>query len=282
MEAISIHGLTKGYGNFHLSVPELYIKEGYITGLVGRNGAGKTTLLRMILGCIAPDTGEALVYGQNLFDKPELRQQVGYVSETSFYQPNLTAQQVHDTISPFYTGWNEALYQKLMCEFEIPNLLLREFSKGQSKLFSVIMAVCFRPRLLILDEPTANLDPAVRHRLLHLLREFMAQEGQTVLYSTHITSDLEMVCDYLVGVQKGKISFCGEKDKILEQAVLVQGAEALLTEEAQKLFSGWEKTEYGFCGLCRDKNLAEEFFGREAIYRRPTIEELVIYGEGAK
>ena len=142
------------------------------------------------------------------------------------------------------------------------------------------MAFCCRPRLLILDEPTANLDPSVRHRLLGYLRRYMEDEENTILYSTHITSDLEDLCDYLVGLDHGTLVFQGEKEEVLDRFRVVQGARELLTGETRDLFLGWEQSAMGFTALTDRPGEAEALLGQEARYRRPTIEELIIYRGG--
>ena len=139
-------------------------------------------------------------------------------------RPQLEEKPVSYThLRPFYPQWDEALYQQLRAEFELPDRKIKELSKGQQKILSFLMAFCCRPRLLILDEPTANLDPAVRHRLLGYLRRYMEEEGNTILYSTHITADLEDICDYLVGLDHGVLAFQGEKDEVLDAFRVVQG-----------------------------------------------------------
>ena len=280
MNAVSIRDLRKEYGDFGVRVPELDLPKGYVTGLVGRNGSGKTTLLRAVLGLIPLSAGRVTVLGGDLAADPELRAQVGFVSETPYYLPSLTVSQVRDAVAPFYPRWDEELYRRLREELELPDRRVKELSKGQGKILSFIMAYATRPRLLILDEPTANLDPAVRHALMGCLRRYMEDGEITLLFSTHITEDLEGLCDYLVGLDRGRISFSGEKDAVLERYAIVQGPADLLTPETAGVFLGVERSAVGFTGLTADPAEARALFGEEARLRRPTIEELIIYQGG--
>lgn len=280
MNAVSIQNLKKDYGSFQVTVPRLDLRKGYVTGLVGKNGSGKTTLIRSVLGLIPRTAGTVQVLGGDLSADPAVREQVGFVSETPYYIPTLTTGAVHEMVRPFYPRWDEELYQKMRAEFELPDRKIKELSKGQQKILSFMMAFCCRPRLLILDEPTANLDPSVRHRLLGYLRRYMEDEENTILYSTHITSDLEDLCDYLVGLDHGTLVFQGEKEEVLDRFRVVQGARELLTDETRDLFLGWEQSAMGFTALTDRPGEAEALLGQEARYRRPTIEELIIYRGG--
>lgn len=280
MNAVSIQNLKKDYGSFQVTVPRLDLRKGYVTGLVGKNGSGKTTLIRSVLGLIPRTAGTVQVLGGDLSADPAVREQVGFVSETPYYIPTLTTGAVHEMVRPFYPRWDEELYQKMRAEFELPDRKIKELSKGQQKILSFLMAFCCRPRLLILDEPTANLDPSVRHRLLGYLRRYIEDEENTILYSTHITSDLEDLCDYLVGLDHGTLVFQGEKEEVLDRFRVVQGARELLTSETRDLFLGWEQSAMGFTALTDRPGEAEALLGQEARYRRPTIEELIIYRGG--
>ena len=280
MNAVSIQNLKKDYGSFQVTVPRLDLRKGYVTGLVGKNGSGKTTLIRSVLGLIPRTAGTVQVLDGDLSADPAVREQVGFVSETPYYIPTLTTGAVHEMVRPFYPRWDEELYQKMRAEFELPDRKIKELSKGQQKILTFLMAFCCRPRLLILDEPTANLDPSVRHRLLGYLRRYMEDEENTILYSTHITSDLEDLCDYLVGLDHGTLVFQGEKEEVLDRFRVVQGARELLTGETRDLFLGWEQSAMGFTALTDRPGEAEALLGQEARYRRPTIEELIIYRGG--
>lgn len=168
----------------------------------------------------------------------------------------------------------------MQAEFELPDRKIKELSKGQQKILSFLMAFCCRPRLLILDEPTANLDPSVRHRLLGYLRRYMEDEGNTILYSTHITGDLEDICDYLVGLDHGTLAFQGEKDRGTQPVPDGTGAGRTAHPRNPGTLPGLGTVGTGFTALTDRPQEAEALLGQEARYRRPTIEELIIYRGG--
>lgn len=274
---IEIKNLLKDFGNFAVRVDQLEIKKGYITGLIGQNGAGKTTLIKLILGLFPMQSGEIKIFGEDVWSGNPDRSEIALVSESPHFLKVLTTDKVRQQMAPFYPNWSEEIYQSLMAEFEIPNIMISKLSKGQSKIFSIIMALAQQPKLLILDEPTANLDPVVRHRLLQILKDLMQDEERSILFSTHITSDLEMIGDYLVGMSRGEISFCREKDNMLDTFTIVQGPTSLLDSETEEILSGLERSSSGFIGLCSDRDMAYNVFGDECVYRRPTIDEIMIY-----
>ena len=142
MNAIMIQNLKKNYGSFEVSLPRLDLRQGYVTGLVGKNGSGKTTLIRSVLGVIPKTAGTVQVLGGDITADPAIREQVGFVSETPYYIPTLTTEMVHEMVRPFYPRWDEELYQKMRAEFELPDRKIKELSKGQQKILSFLMAFC--------------------------------------------------------------------------------------------------------------------------------------------
>ncbi len=145
MNAIMIQNLKKNYGSFEVSLPRLDLRQGYVTGLVGKNGSGKTTLIRSVLGVIPRTAGTVQVLGGDITADPAIREQVGFVSETPYYIPTLTTEMVHEMVRPFYPRWDEELYQKMRAEFELPDRKIKELSKGQQKILSFLMALLPSP-----------------------------------------------------------------------------------------------------------------------------------------
>lgn len=276
---IVVKNLKKSFKDFVIDIPALEIPKGYITGFIGRNGAGKTTTIKLLLDILPPDSGEITIFGEHLWENPRaLKERIGLVGEMTGYVEQCKVHQVKRMIAPFYPNWDETLYHSLLKRFSIPeDKRLNQLSKGQGKILSLVMVLSRHPKLLILDEPTANLDPVVRAEILEMLGELMLDEEMTILYSTHITSDLEHAGDYIVAIDNGRIQFTSEKDVLLDTYCLVQGDNALITPKTANLFRGLQQTSTGFRGLCSDRKAAEETFGREAIYQRPNIEDIMVY-----
>lgn len=279
MNTITMSGVKKNYGSFVLDIDTLQVPTGYITGFVGRNGAGKTTTIKAIMDMITLDGGEVMIFGKHMAEaETEIKSKIGLVGDLSGYVEQCKISQVHDMMAPFYKDWDEALYQRYMSRFHIdPSKKVSELSKGQNKIFSLIMALSHRPKLLILDEPTANLDPVVRVELLDLFKELMLDEEMTIFYSTHITTDLEHAGDYIIFIDGGRICLTATMDEIRTEYCVVKGDSNLLNGETEKIFVGVQKSSTGFKGLCQSYKLAKETFGQEAVYDSATIEDVLVY-----
>lgn len=269
MNAITINNFVKKYKDFTLTIDELNIPSGYITGFIGPNGSGKTTTIKGILGMINSDEGTIKVMP---------KKDIAYVGDESGFLVESKVRYIHNALSSFYTTWDENLYKKYINKFHIDeNKIYKDLSKGQKKQFELIMALSHHPKLLIMDEPTSGLDPLVRNDFLELLQEHMENDNMTVFYSTHITTDLDKSADYIVMIYNGNILLTGEKDEILNNHVLIKAKKELLDSSIEKEFVSIMKNSFGFEGLMNDKNKAIELFGNEAIYEKCNLEQLLLY-----
>lgn len=280
MVAIKFKNVKKRLGNFSLDIPSLEIPKGYITGFIGQNGTGKTTTIKLILDMLCIDEGEIEVDGLSTKAVPEeIKAKIGYVGEPTGYPEESRLKHIRKMISPFYKTWDEGLFKKYIERFHLDlDKKYGELSTGQKKQFDLVMALAHKPELILLDEPTAGLDPVVRNEILELLMTHMQDEKVTIFYSTHITSDLEKACDYLVYIQNGKIRMNVEKDELLSQYCIVRGPKSLFNDtEVRGELLGVRQTSLGGEALVRSHQLAEELFGEEAQYSKPTIEEIMIF-----
>lgn len=284
MNAITLNNVLKERGNFTLHIPNLEIKQGYITGFIGENGAGKTTTIKLIMGLLHAQQGSIEVLDQPITQNNfKVRDLIGYVGDPTGYPSETKLKHVKAMFSPFYSNWDESLYQKYIKHFQLDeNKAIKDLSQGQNKQFALSMALAHRPKLIILDEPTANLDPVVRNYILSVLMEHMQDEEVSVFYSTHITSDLEKASDYIVYIQDGKILFNTEKETLIESHRIVKGPRKLLTPELEKHLIGCSQNSFGFEALTADPKEAFELFGNEAIYEKASIEDIMIYLERGK
>lgn len=280
MVAVKFNNVKKQLGDFNLDIPSLQIKKGYITGFIGQNGAGKTTTMKLILDMLCLDEGDIEVEGLNTKVAPEkIKEKIGYVGEPTGYPEESRLKHIKKMICPFYKTWDEGLFEQYTKSFHL-NLDKKygELSTGQKKQFDLVMALAHKPELILLDEPTAGLDPVVRNEILELLMTHMQDEKVTVFYSTHITSDLEKACDYLVYIQNGKVVMDIEKDELLSQYCIVRGAKRLFDdEEIRRELLGLRQTNLGGEALVKSRHLAEELFGEEVKYSKPTIEEIMVF-----
>ena len=205
MNAIEVQGITKQYPTRHMDNISFTVEQGYITGLIGPNGAGKSTLLRMLLHIVKPHQGTVKLLGMEMPDRErDIKRQIGYISDESHFYYQFRMDEMKRIIAPFYPNWDEALYKRLMDRFGLSGKQkVGQASKGMKMKFSIVMALSHHPRLLLMDEPTAGLDPVFRRELLELLLEWMEQGDRTILYSTHVTTDLDRAADYVLFLHEG-------------------------------------------------------------------------------
>ena len=223
MNAIEIKNLSKRYQGFSLEGLNLTLPSGCIMGLVGENGAGKSTTIRLILGMAKADSGEITVFGQPM--SPELRERIGVVLDEPGYPSCMTAVQIGKMLSGIYKDWEADTFSGYLGKLRIPeNKPFKDFSKGMKMKLCLAAALSHGAKLLILDEATSGLDPVVRDELLDIFNEFTRDEGNSVLISSHIVSDLEKICDYIAFLHRGCLMLCREKDELLNEYAFVQGS----------------------------------------------------------
>ena len=278
MNSIEIRNLQKDYKNFSLTIDNLDIPEGYITGFIGPNGSGKTTTIKSLLGMVKTNSGEIKILNANINKDTKTKENIAYVGDESGFLEESKISNLHKIISKFYSNWDEELYKKYINKFQInESKLYKDLSKGQKKQFELIMALSHHPRLLIMDEPTSSLDPIIRNEFLDLMQDHMEMDNMTVFYSTHITTDLDKAADYIVMIYKGKILLKGEKDEILDNHVIVKIKKELVDSSIKREFISLKESAFGFEGLISDKRKAYDIFGDEAIYEKCTLEDILLY-----
>lgn len=278
MNAIEIKDLQKNYKDFSLTITELNVPTGYITGFIGPNGSGKTTTIKSILGMVKPNSGKIEVLNSDISKDIKVKESIAYVGDVSGFLEESKISNLHKVISNFYSNWDEDLYKKYVNRFKINETkAYKDLSKGQKKQFELIMALCHHPKLLIMDEPTSSLDPLIRNDFLELMQSHMEIDNMTVFYSTHITADLDKAADYIVMIYNGKILIQDEKDSILNNHIIVKSKKDLLDESIKKEFISVKENSFGFEGLMNNKDKAYELFGNEAIYEKCNLEDILMY-----
>lgn len=278
MGAIHIKELKKSYDDFTLDINNLEIKEGYITGFIGPNGAGKTTTIKCILDMVKPHEGEVRVLGYDINENPYIKEDIAYIGDVSGFLEEGKLKNIKKSIQNFYSDWDEQVYKTYISKFKLnENKKYQDLSKGQQKQFELAIAFAHHPKLLIMDEPTANLDPIVRNEFIEIIQDVMEKENVSVFYSTHITSDLDKCADYIVLIDEGKILLQGEKDELLEEHVIIKGKKELFDEEIKNEFIGIKNNSFGFEGMIYGTKKAFELFGKEAVYEKCTLEDILLY-----
>lgn len=225
MNAIELKQVKKRYGDFALNDVNLCLPQGCVLGLIGENGAGKSTLIRMMCGMCKPDGGEVVVLGERAGRSAaftRVKQDLGVVLDEACLPDELTAPQIAQCMRGIYTHWDDEVFGGFMRRFALPeDKAVRHYSRGMKMKLAIAAAMSHHAKLLLLDEATSGLDPVVRDDILDVFNEFTRQENHSVLISSHIVSDLEKICDYVVFIHKGNVILSEEKDRLLEKYALL-------------------------------------------------------------
>ena len=282
MNAIELSHINKSFGDFAIRDLNLTVPSGTICGLVGENGAGKSTTIRLLMGALRPDSGTASVLGTDV-SSPEFREvkeDVGVVLDEAYFPESLNAVQVGKIMAATYRRWDQKLYDGYLKRFDLPpSKQFKDFSRGMRMKLAIAVALSHQPKLLVLDEATAGLDPIVRDEVLDIFNEFTREEDRSILISSHILSDLEKLCDYIAFIHQGNLLFCEEKDRLLEEyGIFTDSAEQLecLLPEA---IVAREPNGYGGVRALIRRDLAPAGFQLE----KPSVEDIVLFlVKGAK
>lgn len=279
MNAIEVRSLTKSYPLFKVDHISLDVKQGYITGIIGPNGVGKSTLIRMILGMIRPDSGSVKILGLEMpKHEIDIKQRIGVVSDDCFYYEHLTILDTMKMIQPFYKYWNDNKFRTYLDQFGLSlKNKVQDLSKGMKVKLALAIALSHEAELLIMDEPTSGLDPIFRREMLDLLTDIMQDEKNTIIFSTHITTDLDRIADYITFINRGKVIFNEAKEDLLEKYAIVKGDSELLDSDIRKKFIGIRETSVGFEGLVDNRQEAELLFSSYAVIDQPSLEDIMYF-----
>ena len=275
MLALDIRNVNKKFQNFQLKDVSFQLEKGYIMGFIGANGAGKTTTIKSILNMIQIDSGEVRIFGKNIAEHEiELKQEIGYAFGGIDFYTRSKIKTLTSVIKQFYTNWNEETYYSYLRRFKLDeNKKIIELSTGMKVKYSLALALSHGAKLLVLDEPTSGLDPIARDDLLDIFQELIVDGEISILFSTHITSDLEKCADFITFIENGQIISSSEKDEFIASYRLLNGSKIQLDQVKEKLIS-YKVNSFGFTGLIHTKDF-EPSSDIQAI--TPSLEEIMIY-----
>ena len=276
---LEINSLRKEYKNFTLKDVSFQLPYGYIMGLIGPNGAGKTTIIKLIMNLIRKNNGTIKVFGKdNLEDEIDIKSRIGFVYDLPPFYEHLTLSQNKSIVAQFYREWDEELFKNYANDFELDlRSKFKILSRGMKMKFALAMALSHNADLIILDEPTSGLDPVFRRELLNIFSGLIQNEKKSILFSTHITSDLERIADFVTFIKNGEIVFTDEKDSVLESWGVIKGGNELLVEDHGHLFRGIRKHEYGFEALTSDAREVARRFKNNVTIEKPTLEDIMVF-----
>lgn len=280
MNVIEMKRVAKVYPKFTMYIENLEIPKGYITGIIGRNGAGKTTLIKSILGITDFDNkengAEIKVFGKEISgDEHELKNKIGVMWGHSGFYSRVTLRRMTKMIKRFYSNWDDEAYQKYIKIFNLDeSKKYKELSMGMCAKYSIALALSHNAELIIMDEPSSGLDPLARGELMDIFAELISQKEISIVVSTHITSDLDRIADYIIFMEEGKALFNLPKDELLEKHRIVRGGREELTDDVKKNLIAYKTTAYNFEGLTEKADYMKSNY-KNFVYEKPMIEDIM-------
>ena len=279
-DALHISGLTKTYGDFVLDHVSFRVPSGSIVGLIGENGAGKSTTINAALGLIQKEEGRVSILGKDALDNAT-KEQVGVVFDGSNYPEILSPRKLSRIMKNIYHPWDERAYLDMLKRFSLPaDKPIRQFSRGMKMKLSITAALSHQPKLLILDEATSGLDPIIRDDILDMLLAFVQDEEHSILISSHITSDLEKIADYIVFIHEGKVVFSRAKDELLEQYGIMKCGAAQFDALDKADIVACRKMDYEWQGLVSDREALQRKYPKALIVPATIDEIMLLYVKG--
>lgn len=275
---LEITNLCKNYKDFSLKNVNISLERGYIMGFIGPNGAGKSTTIKLMMNLIKKDSGSIKIFDMD-HEKHEIeiKEKIGFVYDENYFYEELTVQEMKNIIRPFYHQWDEGAFQKYVKDFQLPlKKQIKQLSKGMRMKFSLAIALSHHAELLVMDEPTSGLDPLVRAELLDILQSLLEDENKSVFFSTHITSDLDKVADYITLIHEGEILLSQEKDELIEEYCVVKGDKEILDTENREILIGLKSNDYGFEALAKRADV-QNYFGGSLLIEKPTLEDIMLF-----
>ncbi|MBQ8781601.1 MAG: ABC transporter ATP-binding protein [Oscillospiraceae bacterium] len=273
--ALEVNGISKKYDGFSLKEIDIKLEKGTVMGLVGQNGAGKTTLINLIMNKIRNDGGEIKVFGfDNIADEPKVKNLIGYVADEEYMYFGFTLEKYRKIFSMAYDKWNGDLFDSLCKKFDLPlKKKFSEFSKGMKTKAMLALALAHEPELMLMDEPTAGLDPVARIEILDMLREFVSDGEKAVLFSTHITSDLDKIADYITLIIDGEIVESMSIDMVEEKYAVVTGS-GKPSDSDSKYLIGIRQGSSSYTALAKREDVKK--LGNVSVHT-PDIENLLTH-----
>lgn len=280
---LEVRNLGKKFTGFSIDNVSFSLPMGYIMGFIGPNGAGKTTTIKLIINMLAKNSGTIEVFGKDhITSEQETKERIGVVMDKPFYVEDWTLSAVGKSLSPFYQRWDNKKYGAMLSQFSLdPKKKVKELSRGMKMKLMIAAALSHGADLLILDEPTSGLDAVARNELMDILSEFIADENKAILFSTHITADLEKIADYITFINNGKILYSDTKDNLMEKYLIVKGGLGLLTFEQKRQIIGYREHGVGFDGLIESTLISS--LPKSIITEQSNLDEIVVrFNDGRK
>ena len=276
---LELHQVCKTFPrtNFTLDHVSFSIPYGSIMGFVGENGAGKTTTIGCVLNTVSKDSGTIKIFGKELADTDtELKEKIGVVYDGDNFPAYWTAEQLSDVMQGLYTNWDNDLFKKYLNDFRLlPNQKIKSYSRGMTMKLAVAAALSHHPQLLILDEATSGLDPIMRDDMLDVFLEFVQDENHSILLSSHITSDLEKIADYITFIHNGKLIMAASKNDLVYNFAVMRCKESQFLELDPGDILVYRKRDYQIDVLVSNGNEIQRKY-RNAVIDHVSVDEIML------
>lgn len=278
---LTVQGLHKKFKDFEIKDVSFSMPAGYIMGLIGRNGAGKTTILKLIQNVIVKDGGTVTICGyDNRRQEVKAKNNIGFVADNCPFLKKYTLLENGELFGKYYKDFEPELFLSYLRRFQLsPEQTLLSLSKGMESRFELAFALSHHPRLLIMDEPTDGLDPIFRREFLQLLQGLIAGEKMGILFSTHITSDLDKVADYITLVDQGRLVLTQDKESLLERYLIIRGEKELLQRIPEELFIAVRRHPHGFEAMTERYDQIKAYLSLtdQLVWQQATLEDMMYY-----
>lgn len=278
MYSFKIENLTKNYPAFKLDNVSFNLEPGYIMGFIGRNGAGKTTTLKSMLRFVHPESGKVEINGYDVEKNEfEVKKSIGFVSGLDGFYNLKKIKTVTEVTKSFFPNWNDNLYHELIQKFNLDeNKLIKSLSAGMKVKYQIALAMSHDAKLLILDEPTSGLDPVSRDELVCLFQDYVADGEHSILFSTHVTSDLDKCADYVTYIKQGKIIESTDIVSFKEKYLLISGKTEDITDKLKSKIIGFHSHNFGFEGMIL---ASEKDLFKSCEITKTNLEEIMVHCE---
>ena len=276
--AIEIKNLTKKFDGFTLDNISFNVPKGSIMGFIGQNGAGKTTTINSILNILKWDSGEIRILGQEMpAHEYEVKEQISAIFDILPFNDDLSTKQLSKVMRGIWKEWDEECFEKYLERFQLPyKKKFGQFSKGMKMKLQIAAGLSHNAKLLIMDEATTGLDPVVRNEILDIFLEYLQDEENSILMSSHITSDLEKIADMVTFIDKGKILLTGIKDEILDSHGVVKCSKSDFKDFEREDYISARVTDFGAEVMVNDTDKAAKKYSG-AVIDKTTLEEIMLF-----
>ena len=252
---LEVKNLCKKYKNFELKNVSFKLPKGMIMGFIGENGAGKTTTIKSILRILTDYTGEIKIFGlDSIKNENKIKEDIGVILDDMFFPEILTINDLNSIMKDIYKNWDSDLYFKYIKDFGLDKKSqIKTLSKGMKKKLEIAVCISHHPKLLILDEPTSNLDPIARNEIISIFQDFIQNEDCSILLSSHITTDLEHIADYITFINNGEILLSKTTNELLDSYGVVKCNEKEFNKIDKKDYLRYKKNKYDYEVLIENK-----------------------------